>query len=179
MHIFSKWIIACLYTVGIFAATPYLPQLFRFASSRWSKSNVLHFVLEVKIIIVLLILAFVTGYSIYKRKKSAIFIISIVGIFLLSFIIYHYIPDPNEFTHLPEYAILCMLMVAAFNKRKKTNPIIVKNSYFLGGLSTGLIGIGDEIYQYFLPNRYFNVYDIFLNILGGILGLLIIWGIKR
>jgi len=44
---------------------------------------------------------------------------------------------------------------------------------------TGLIGTADEIYQYFLPNRYFTLYDIFLNILGGILGLLIFWGIKK
>jgi len=50
--------------------------------------------------------------------------------------------------------------------------------YFLGR-NAGLVGIGDEIYQHFLPNRFFTWYDIFLDILGGILGLLILWRIKK
>jgi hypothetical protein len=56
---------------------------------------------------------------------------------------------------------------------------IIKNSYFLSGSITGVIGVVDEIYQYFLPSRFITLYDIFLNILGGILGLLVFWGTKR
>lgn len=113
------------------------------------------------------------------RKKSAIFIISIVGIFLLSFIIYNYIPNPNEFTHLPEYGTLSMVMIRAMDKEKDTKPALIKNTYFLSGLITGAIGTGDEIYQHFLPSRFFSWHDVFLNILGGILGLLIFRVIKR
>jgi len=107
----------------------------------------------------------------------------------LSFIIYQFIPNPYEFTHLPEYAILSVLIVRALDKKnvrnigaekeKNIKSATIKNSYFLSGAGTGVIGIADEIYQYFLPNRYFTLYDIFLNILGGILGLLIFWRIKK
>ena len=135
----------------------------------------------------LLILILAVGYLIHRGKKSALFLISIGSIFLLSFILYRFIPNPYEFTHLPEYAILSMLLVWALcnkkvmgantKKEKRLTSVIIKNPYFLSGIITGLIRTVDEIYQYFLPNRYFTLYDIFLNILGGTLGLLIL-GIK-
>ena len=189
MKVSKKWAVVCFYTVGIFVVTPYLPQLIRVASSQWSRSGVTRFVLGMEIAIALLILIFAIKFLINRRKKSALFLISIGGIFLLSFIIYQFIPNPYEFTHLPEYAILSILIIWALDKNKlirigtqKEKNIkspIIKNLYFLSGAGTGVIGIADEIYQYFLPNRFFTWYDILLNILGGILGLLIFWRIKK
>jgi len=176
----GKWGIVCAYTDGIFLFTPYLPKLIRFASSRCSRSGVSRFVLGLEIIIALFILTLAIVFLFYKRKRSVIFLISIGVIFLLSFIIYQFIPNPYEFTHLPEYAILSMLIVRAIDKKEKEKRTgITKNSYFLTALVTGFIGAGDEVYQYFLPNRAYTWYDIALNILGGILGLLIYWKIKN
>ena len=181
----AKWTVVCVYTIGIFAVTPYLPQLIQTATSRWSSSGVSRFVLGVEIAIALLTLIFAVGFLIHRRKKSALFLISVGAIFILSFIIYQLIPNPYEFTHLPEYAILSILIIRALDKEKvkstgekrksKLNPAIIKNPYFLSATVTGIIGTVDEIYQYFLPNRYFAWYDVLLNILGGILGLLIFW----
>jgi len=70
-----------------------------------------------------------------------------------------------------------MLIVRALVKEKRSN--LIKNSYIFSGLITGVIGITDEVYQYFLPRRFFTWYDVLLNILGGILGLLIYWKIKN
>ena len=42
-----------------------------------------------------------------------------------------------------------------------------------------MIGMGDEIYQHFLPGRFFTWYDVFLNFVGGILGLIVYWGLKK
>jgi len=146
-------------------------------------------VLGIEIAIALFILAIAAIYLIYRKKRSALFLIYVGSIFLLSFIIYQFIPNPYEFTHLPEYAILSILIIWALDKEKlkgtkakKDNNkklTIGKNPYFLSAMITGIIGTLDEIYQYFLPNRYFTWYDILLNILGGILGLLIFLGIKK
>lgn len=189
MKVSRRWGAVCFYIIAIFVATPYLPQLIRFASSRWLSSSVSRFVLVVEIAIALLILTLATVFMIYRRKKSALFLISVGSISLLSFFIYQLIPNPYEFTHLPEYAILSILIIWALDKNKlirigtqkekNMKSPIIKNLYFLSGAGTGVIGIADEIYQYFLPNRFFTWYDIFLNILGGILGLLIFWGIKK
>ena len=107
----------------------------------------------------------------------------------MSFILYQFLPNPYEFTHLPEYAVLSMLIIWALDKakrkgaglvkEKKLKLAIIKNSYFMSISIAGIVGTVDEIYQHFLPRRFFTIYDIFLNILGGILGVLIFWGIKR
>jgi len=177
MKITRKWTVVFFYIVAIFVITPYLPQLIRTASSRWSSSGVSRFVLGTEIAIALFILAIAAIYLIYRKKRSALFLIYVGSIFLLSFIIYQFIPNPYEFTHLPEYAILSILIVRALNKERGSS--FIKNSYFLSGLSSGVIGVTDEVYQYFLPNRFFTWYDVLLNILGGILGLLIYWRIKN
>ena len=189
MKISRKWTIVFLYTVAMFVVTPYLPQLIQAATSRWSSSGVSRFVLGVEIAIALLILILALEFLIHRRKKSALFLISMGCIFLLSFIIYQLIPNPYEFTHLPEYAILSILIIRAMDKEKvrsknaekeeNAKSAIIKNSYFLSAMATGIIGTGDEIYQYLIPNRFFTLYDIFLNILGGILGLLIYWRIRK
>ncbi len=189
MKITRKWTVVFFYTVAIFIVTPYLPQLISIASSRWAGSSVSRFVLVVEIALALLISILAVRFLIQKKKKSALFLVSTGGIFLLSFLIYQFIPNPYEFTHLPEYAILSILIMRALGKEKLKSTdakeekdtwiTMSKNLYFLSAMLTGLIGTVDEIYQYFLPNRYFTLYDIFLNVLGGILGLLIFWGIKR
>lgn len=184
------WIIVCLYVLTIFIATPYLPSLLNFARSRWSSSGISHFVLSVEIILALLIIALGIGFLIYKKKKNALLFLIYIGcFFLLSSIIYKFIPNPYEFTHFPEYAILSILIVRAIDKGKGKNSrkkqgkniqkTIIKNSYFISGLIAGIVGTGDEVFQHFLPNRFFDWYDILLNILGGTLGLLIFWGVKR
>lgn len=111
MKISRKWAVVFLYTAGVFVVTPFLPQLIRFASSQWSRSGVSTFVLGVEIIIALLILGVAIRFLIYRKKKSILFFIFTGGIFILSIIIYQFIPNPYEFTHLPEYAILSILIV--------------------------------------------------------------------
>lgn len=201
MKISGKWWLVFFYITAIFVITPYLPSLIQFASSQWSYEGSQRFVLTVEIIIALLILAMGIILLAYRKKRSALFfLLSIAGIFLMSFVLYFFLPNPYEFTHLPEYAILSLLIMRGLNKnrghdpyseeataqrsqsRKKEENIksgITKNYYFLSGALTGIIGTGDEIYQHFLPSRFFNWYDILLNILGGILGLLIFWGMKK
>ena len=182
-----RWIFVIAYTIGIFVVTPYLPQLIRAASSKWSSFGVSRFVLWVEIGLAVLILGLAIVFIVQKKRKSAFFLISAAGIFLLSLCIYQLIPNPYEFTHLPEYAVLSVLLYWALNNMRKSieeikgpgRPRIFMNTYFQSGAITGMVGSADEIYQLYLPNRAYTWYDIFLNILGGILGLLIIWGIKR
>jgi VanZ family protein len=189
MKISARWVVVGAYTIGIFAATPFLPDLIRLASSRWSSNGVSRFVLSVEVSIALLFLILAGGLLINGKKRSFLFLASIAGISLLSFILYQFLPNPYEFTHLPEYAVLSLLIVWAFNKTKWKTPglvkekklkyAVIKSSYFMSIFITGIVGTVDEIYQHFLPRRFFTVYDIFLNILGAILGVLIFWGIKR
>ena len=51
--------------------------------------------------------------------------------------------------------------------------------YLQSAMIISVLGTIDELYQGILPLRYFNWRDIFLNGLGGLLGLTIFWGISR
>lgn len=183
----KRWILAGIYILGIFLVNPFLPGLIRLASSLWTRPKISRFVLVMELVIVLFLLCLSLFLLIKKQKKSVLLIISLSGIFLLSLVLYQFLPNPYEFTHLPEYAILSMLLVRAYNNGKITNQVKgkwgsligVKNYYFFSIMITSAVGTGDEIYQHFLPNRYFTWYDIFLNLLGGILGLLVYWGITK
>lgn len=188
MKVIRKWIFVFLYIVGIFSATPFLPKLIQIASSKWSSSGIKQFVLQFEIFLALLVLAFGIVFFIFRRKKTAlILIVSIIALFLLSFLIYQILPNPYEFTHFPEYAVLSILLIRALDvkrgngtaKKKSFKTIIRGNPYIQSGFVTSLVGAGDEIYQHFLPRRAFTWYDLFLNLLGGILGLLIYWAIKK
>jgi len=174
----GKWGLVIFYIIWIFALTPYLPALIQFASSRWSKTTVSHVVLGVEIFLALLVLICVIIFLKFRRNKSLYFLLYYGGILLLSIVIYQFLPNPYEFTHLPEYAVLSVLLMNALEKKEKKSSSI-KKPYLFSASITGVIGIIDEIYQHFLPRRYCTVYDIFLNILGGILGLLVFWETRR
>lgn len=188
MKVIKRWIFVFLYIVGIFAVTPFLPKLIQIASSKWSSSGIKQFVLQFEIFLVLLVLAFGIGFFIFRRKKTAIIlIVSIIALLLLSLLIYQFLPNPYEFTHFPEYAVLSILLIRALDvkrgsdiaKKKSFKTIIRGNLYIQSGFITSLVGTGDEIYQHFLPGRASTWYDLFLNSLGGILGLLIFWAIRK
>lgn len=192
----KKFIIAGFYTLGIFAATPFLPQLISFARSQWSREITKRLVLGTELFIAVGLIAF--GAFLFKYKKSKMLLVSILLIFFLSVGIYQILPNPYEFTHLPEYGVLSWLLVWAFYRKKEINGLkkedlnrrgqiksngrgiwkskFIKNYYFYSISLTAVVGAVDEIYQYFLPRRSFRLYDIFLNLLGGLLGLLVFWG---
>jgi hypothetical protein len=94
---------------------------------------------------------------------------------------------------LPEYAVLSFLIAKALRKKGRDSLVAQSEAlkhkrgffpqihalYWKSGLITGLVGFGDEIYQHFLPRRVFTWYDILLNFLGGIVGLLIFRALKK
>jgi len=172
--------------MGIFAATPFLPELIRSATSRWPYSSVSRFVLYVEILIGVGMLALGVRLllSARSKKKAAIFLVSIGIILFCGFILGRFLFNPFEMTHFPEYGVLGILVMRALWLNKDSHTVkqkkvsILQNSYFCGGLITGFIGTVEEIYQHFLPNRFFNWYDIVLNVVGGVLGLLIFWAMK-
>lgn len=71
--------------------------------------------------------------------------------------------DINTLLHIAEYAVLTFLI--AFGLFSKT-----KNYYII------FIGIGyafsDELHQYFVPNRYFDILDVMADGIGVIIGLI-------
>jgi len=65
------------------------------------------------------------------------------------------LPFPEEKVHLFEYVVLGYLAIRTFGSPWKALALVF------------LAGVGDEVFQYFWPNRVFDPRDIFLNTLSG------------
>ena len=71
--------------------------------------------------------------------------------------------DLNTILHICEYALLSFLV--AFGSLQKT-----KGQYLIA--ITGLYALSDEIHQYFVPNRYFDIYDVIVDFIGVLIGFM-------
>lgn len=66
--------------------------------------------------------------------------------------------------HVGEFGLLSMTMMLGFYPQIKSYILLI---------ITVLYAISDEIHQYFVPTRYFDVLDIFCNIIGSIIGIFV------
>lgn len=74
---------------------------------------------------------------------------------------------PEERIHLIQYGVLVCLIVRALRF-----DFPIKLAFGGAFVLTSLLGLGDEIIQHFLPNRYFQWQDVLLNTVSAALGLL-------
>lgn len=75
----------------------------------------------------------------------------------------------QNLAHIPIYSILAVLLMKLFNKTKI--EYFRKIIYII--LIILVIGALDELHQHFVPGRTASLLDIFLDIVGGIAGLII------
>jgi hypothetical protein len=176
-----RWLVLYGYVLIVFIATPYLPLLIQQASSIWPSGSVSRFVFGVEIFIGVLLMVTAGAVFLFNKRKFLRFILITGGLIGVSYLFYLIIPNPYELTHLPEYAIMSVLILQAIKELegKRREKVSENRVYFKSALITGVLGSIDELYQGVLPMRYFTWYDIFLNGLGGILGLTLFWGITR
>ncbi len=96
-------------------------------------------------------------------------IFTAICLFLLTFI-----KIPEEKIHFFEYGILAYL---TFRALRLTRP--EKISYFYTAFLVALAGWLDEGIQALVPGRYYDLRDVGFNAMGGLLGIFIVWIIKR
>lgn len=78
--------------------------------------------------------------------------------------------NPFSLLHIPLYGLLTIFLFLSIHPDPKSANI---NSYLFAAFIAGAVGILDEIYQSFLPNREASGVDILLDMVGIILGLYI------
>ena len=89
---------------------------------------------------------------------AAVVLAFAVGIYLLRDI-------PEEALHLVQYALLGLLFYRALTHRLRDYSI-----YPLAVLLTAMVGIVDEYIQWVVPTRYYDLADIRINLIAGLLG---------
>ncbi len=74
----------------------------------------------------------------------------------------------DKIIHIFEYGILGFLLAFGFNIKSVKAQSLVLVYCFLTGI---LLGVTDEIHQYFVPYRMFDIKDILADTVGIILGI--------
>ena len=151
------------YTLLIYISLPVMPGLWgRFARYAGNFTNYFAaFVLG-------LIGLFIVFYLISKRKGTHNFIWLAVLAFVYAWGLSR-LELPIERIHFIEYGLLGLLVFRALRHNIKDTSL-----YLWSGIIVFCLGFLDEGIQYVLPNRVYQISDVVVNGVAGILGLLLI-----
>lgn len=136
--------------------------------------NVLPSLLYYDVFVVVSIITVITIFFFRFRIKyisTAVLLIGLIGIYI---IILYYVKYPDEKIHFIQYGLLAYFLFRAL--RCDYSRII---SYIGAFVLTTLFGWGDEIIQYFLPSRYYDLRDVGLNAISGLLSLCLVFILER
>ena len=162
LNLLSKnriWILIIFYVIFIYVSLPFFPAFITTLRGFISKEllNLISLALTILFFLIL-------SLWIYKKKyNSRQFLLIISPLVLLTYLSLS-LDVWVERIHFVEYAFLGLLISRAVNV---TN---LQSIIFTGCLVT-LIGTVDEIIQWFLPNRFGDMRDVFMNSVGGLSGL--------
>ncbi|MFC1614727.1 VanZ family protein [Gemmatimonadota bacterium] len=140
--------------------------------------------------VVLLFILFISWFS--MRHKWRFLALCAAYLVILILLLAHLGNSVNEYVHFPEYATCVLLWYAVFSHQEQNTQTSGKGSDnvpLLRGIAPtplhkailiGLfLGVMDELYQAYLPQRVFDLYDILLNFMGVWLGGMLIWIITK
>lgn len=158
------WLITIFYTLFIFVTLPLTPALWNYLQLSFGYLPLYSIYLMYLSSTIAMVgyLFFVSQERDITVYLKFVAITTIFGYYLKT------IDVPAEKIHLIEYALLSYFMGRAFQLGDARNQYI---RYFKAFLLITFIGFLDEGLQYYLPNRVFDIKDIFFNSLAGFLGL--------
>lgn len=168
-YIFRRWRLFFIYCAFLYASLPFAPRLWdKIVASIGKVALILPF-LSLIVVGVLII------FKIFLLKKRY----ALLGAFMICaacaifFVILRNLEFPAEKIHVIEYGLLAAIIYRSINKKQSLKAVYFK--IFVIGFTVGFF---DEIIQLFLPNRVFDVNDIFLNGSSVLLGQILVYSIK-
>jgi len=169
-HKIERWLpprraqyLAIFYVVFIYATLPIMRPILNFLKGNLGES------FSLGVYLFLLLLAIGLIYLFLKQGRGWRPFTSLVSLLAATAYILTKIEYPEERVHFLEYAILGVLLYFALHEMIQGRRVF----FFIPAL-VFLVGCGDEIIQWILPNRVYDPRDILMNFTGGILGELIL-----
>jgi len=168
MKVWISWLLVFLCILAIFLVVPTARAIQKFVTVRWGRS-----LFGYSVLIVTLSAFFILLYVLFFRLK----IRSLSNYIWLSLIagLYFYFtlrlwPTPEEAIHFLEYGLLGYFLFRALSFKIKDNSI-----YLVAILIGFLVGTFDEILQWIVPLRYWDIRDVGLNVLSVTLFQVALW----
>ncbi len=170
--LFLSWLLVFLCVFSILLIVPVARAIRNYVESEWDASVFGYFVIFAVISVFLFCLYFLWFRLKIRALPNYLWLIAIALVYVFFTLILW--ARPEEAIHFLEYALLGFLLFKAFQHH------IPDKSIFLAALLLGtIIGIFDEILQWMIPLRYWDLRDVGLNALSLGLFQLAIWkGLK-
>ncbi|MBF0385073.1 MAG: VanZ family protein [Candidatus Omnitrophica bacterium] len=160
----KRWIAALAWVFLIFSTLYVVRPVCDYLSARIPLGIVVNFTT----IFSFLLFLFIAAKKFRIRKVSsflALFFVFCAYIYGLKLLVL-----PAERVHFIEYGILALLLFRAL-----AADLTLGKSFASAFVLTSLIGWADELVQGLLPNRYYELKDVCLNSISGLLALLSVW----
>lgn len=171
-----EWIFLIIYTLLILITLPLTPLLLKiyYKNLSFPLSSVCYIISSIAFLAII-------GYLAFIRKEYRISVY--VWFFVLSFVYALLIfrqKLPAEKFHFFEYGLFSYFSHNAVEKNDIITRLLkFKNSYLIAFILILVISAIDEFIQHLLPNRVGELSDVFLNIISGMMGLMIIGLVLR
>lgn len=85
--------------------------------------------------------------------------------------------NPYSLLHIPLYGVLAILIIFSIHspltQKSQSDQPNPKPRLYLAGLMASGVALADEAYQSFIPSRHASLIDIFLNLFGIAIGLIL------
>ncbi len=178
-----RWAAFILWTAVVFSAAPYANDIQGWISDRLG-SQALRFALS------LLLLALSAGFAVRLIRRPAGRASGVLarasgaaaggrlawlaGLALLALFVMLRLRVDAEPVHLALYAILSWLAFRALSVRQRDGGV-----YLAAAALTAIAGTLDEVIQWLLPSRFWDLSDIGLNVSAGVMVQLVIWKVVR
>ena len=166
--IFLSWFLVFLCILGIFLIIPFARAISIFVSTHWGDSLFGYATLFITGG-TLLVLLFVLFFRLKIRSFSNYFWLLAVAILYIYFTLKLW-KVPVEAVHFLEYGLLGFFLFGALRFHINNRCI-----YFIAFLSGSLVGIFDEILQWIVPLRLWDIRDVGLNALSSGLFQIGLW----
>ncbi len=180
----NRWLAFALWTAVVLAAAPYANDIQTLISDRFGP-RALRFGLS------LLLLVLTAGFVarlIHRRGDNTVAgpgdaagraalggrLAWLASLFLVAFSLMWRLRVDAEPMHLALYAILGWLAFRSFAASHRDG-----GAYLAAAAATAIVGTLDEVNQWLLPSRYWDLSDIGLNVSAGIMVQLVIWKVIR
>ena len=152
------YVLALLYVLILFGSAPFVPSLWRFLEGRFTGTDFLPQCLAALSLLILM------RYLPHTPSRIITFLV-LSGLFFYGMMRIH---RPVERIHFLEYGALALFLFRAIRHHVK-----IPWSYGISILGAFGIGLLDEIFQGFLPNRFYDPRDLWMNLAGAGLGMAI------
>ncbi len=163
---FRAWLTLVLMSLAILVSLPFTPAL-------WAKAGAVmgRGINNSGYIVSFFLLALIGVYMLFRFRKYGPLNIVFLSVLAVGYwyLLKYYCRFPAEKFHLLEYGLLAFLAYRAFHV--DFSRVV---SFVCGFLFASAFGVVDELVQYVLPNRHFELRDIGTNIFGSALGLLVV-----